>query len=315
MGLLFNDLSVHGQFPDAIAFGVAVARMMGLRKLARQRYQLDLQCHSNVAQAKATRDLSVQEAAQRMGKLERSALMQWLARAGWEGDRQHDCDEYFECKDEVVTNTAVGEAAHRVHQGEGCSLVSMTPSSWLFSPLQVDWHDGESIRCIDVPNYWTAEDLIRSLDVESVSLASWEDLEAIARTRYGDLTFLQDCFKPLRGLPFGKAPAKALLSRLSVLDDLKSCFDENGHRTHAGHEILRKHFRGKKAWFSNSSATEKSKYEQELTFPHPVRNREALFCPWHAKVKTSQLRLHFSWPIHASTPLYVVYVGPKITKR
>ena len=35
----------------------------------------------------------------------------------------------------------------------------------------------------------------------------------------------------------------------------------------------------------------------------------------HGKVKTPQIRIHFSWPITASTPLYVVYVGYKITKK
>jgi hypothetical protein len=32
-------------------------------------------------------------------------------------------------------------------------------------------------------------------------------------------------------------------------------------------------------------------------------------------LKTQQIRIHFSWPIRVDTPLYVVYVGPKITKR
>ena len=41
-----------------------------------------------------------------------------------------------------------------------------------------------------------------------------------------------------------------------------------------------------------------------------------LFCPWHGKVSTRTLRIHFSpGQIRASDPLYVVYVGPKLTKR
>jgi hypothetical protein len=42
---------------------------------------------------------------------------------------------------------------------------------------------------------------------------------------------------------------------------------------------------------------------------------EKIFCTWHGKVKTPQYRIHFSWPISAVAPLYVVYIGPKITKR
>ena len=42
---------------------------------------------------------------------------------------------------------------------------------------------------------------------------------------------------------------------------------------------------------------------------------KTLFCPWHGKVQTPQLRVHFSYPIRANEPLYIVYVGPKLTKR
>jgi len=52
-----------------------------------------------------------------------------------------------------------------------------------------------------------------------------------------------------------------------------------------------------------------------MTFPDPDVQGETLFCSWHGKVKTPQYRIHFSWPVTAASPVYVVYVGPKITKR
>ena len=257
------------------------------------------------------------QAIQGMRKDARSALMQWLTKGGpfWEDHQRHGAEDYLECKGEKVTDTAAGEAAHRLHDGGACGLVSMDPSSWLFSPLQVEWRQYGSTLSIDVPNYWTAEGLTAALDAATLSLASWHDLEAVARLRCDALTFAPDCFTPMRGLPFGDAPARALLSRLAVLNDLKGCFDDNGRRTPRGDEILRMHFSGEKAWFSDSSDREKSRFRRDLMFPHPTDAGETLFCTWHGKVKTPQLRLHFTWPIGASTPLYVVYVGPKITKR
>ena len=157
--------------------------------------------------------------------------------------------------------------------------------------------------------------LTAALDAAPVSLASWTNLETAARIRCPDLTFSPSCFEPLRGHPFGAGAAQALLSRLIVLHDLKNCFDERGQRTPEGHETYRKHFTGKKAWFSDSSDSEKADFRRDLTFPHPADAGETLFCTWHGKVKTPQLRIHFSWPIHAAEPLYVVYVGPKITRR
>ena len=102
---------------------------------------------------------------------------------------------------------------------------------------------------------------------------------------------------------------------MTVLHDLKNCFDDRGQRTPEGHETYRKHFTGKKAWFSDSSDSEKADFRRDLTFSHPADAGETLFCTWHGKVKTPQLRIHFSWPVHAAEPLYVVYVGPKITRR
>jgi hypothetical protein len=53
-----------------------------------------------------------------------------------------------------------------------------------------------------------------------------------------------------------------------------------------------------------------------MTFPHPERVGETLFCPWHGKVQTPQIRIHFSGTtIRHDQPLYVVYIGPKIAKR
>lgn len=307
---------MHGQFPDTTAFGRAMARVMAIRGLA-QRYGRELQCHRNVANASVTRDLALPQAIHSMQKDARSALMQWLTRSGpfWEDHRYHDSDDYLECKGEVVTDTAAGEAAYRLGQGIECGVVSMDPSSWLFSPLPVEWHQYGSTRSVDVPNYWDTEGLTSALDAAPLLLASWRDLEAIARERCDALTLVQDCFAPLRGLPFGDAPAKALLSRLAVLNDLKNSFEEDGRRTRRGHEILGKHFSGEKAWFSDSSEKEKARFRQDLTFPHPAKAGETLFCTWHGKVKTPQLRVHFTWPIRPSAPLYVVYVGPKITKR
>ena len=317
MDLLFNDLSIHGQFPDVAAFRGAIGRVMAMRELARRRYGRELQCHRNVAHAPVTRDSLMPQAIQGMSRDKRSALMQWLARSGpfWEDFRRHGGDDWLECKGEPVTDTAAGEAAYRLFHGIECGLVSMDPSSWLCSPLPVEWHEYEETRSIGVPNYWNVDSLTAALDAAPVSLASWTNLETVARRRCPDLTFSPNCFEPLRGHPFSAGAAQALLSRLTVLHDFKNCFDERGRRTPEGHETYRKHFTGKKSWFSDSSDDEKAGFRQALTFPHPEKTGEILFCTWHGKVKTPQLRIHFSWPVHAATPLYVVYVGPKITKR
>ena len=289
---------------------------MAIREIA-HRYGRELQCHRNVGNAKVTRNMTMPQAVRVLSKDQTRALMQWLNRHGpfWEDVRQHSSDDWFEYKGEIVTDTAVGEAAYCVFHGTPRSLVSMNPSCWMTSPLSVVWRDNAHARNVDISNYWDANELKVALDGALAPLSSWGELETTARRRYTSLTFSPESFEPLRGLPFAKGAAEHLLQRLAILRDLKNCFDQRGERTSEGHRIYQTHFTGDKAWFSDSSDTEKADFKEKLTFPHPAKYGEYLFCAWHGKVKTPQLRVHFSWPVRANEPLYVVYVGLKITRR
>ena len=50
-----------------------------------------------------------------------------------------------------------------------------------------------------------------------------------------------------------------------------------------------------------------------MTFKDP-EGRE-LICFWHGKIKTPQYRIHFSYPIEKGAPLYIAYIGEKLTKK
>ena len=318
MELIFNDLSIHGQFRDLMTFRVAIKRVMYLRQIAHQ-FGRELYCHRNVANAQVTPTSTMQQVVQRtLNRDQTRSLMQWLNHHGpfWEDVRQHGGDDWLEYNGTIVTDTAVGEAAYCLFYGVPRDLVSMDPSCWLTSPLSVDWHENGNAKSVDVRNYWDASKLEAALVTAPVPLKSWKDLEAVAQNRYPALTFSSDSFEPLNGHPFGKSAAEHLLSRLDVLHTLKNCFDQHGKRTPEGHKIYTNYFMGDKAWFSDSSDTEKEEFKKALTFPNPEAPREILFCTWHGKVNyRPPLRIHFSWPIQANKPLYVVYVGPKITRR
>ncbi|MBN1960904.1 MAG: hypothetical protein JW841_08150, partial [Deltaproteobacteria bacterium] len=72
---------------------------------------------------------------------------------------------------------------------------------------------------------------------------------------------------------------------------------------------------GRGALFSDSSDEEKNEFKNALTFNHPQKPHVKIFCPWHGKVQTPKYRIHFSWPVRVNEPLYVVYIGEKLTKR
>ncbi len=315
MELLFNDASLHGQF-DIESFRLAVGRLMAVRQAA-HRYGRELKCNRNVSDALISHDRRMPSFIQFLRKDERRSLQLWLTRAGhfWEDFRQHSEDEWVEVRGELVTGTAVAEAAHAVLHGHQCALVSADPSNWLNSPIPVDWRSDGNGETTSVENYWTADALEGALQAVPMPFKSWVDVEKGVKRRYPGLRFAQNAFEPLSGHPFSVGAAKGIVTRLRILEEFKGSFGEDGRRTQAGNDIYQEYFTGSNAHFSDSSATEKNEFRSQLMFRHPTRSGESLFCTWHGKVKAQQLRIHFSWPVRAEEPLFIVYIGPKITKR
>jgi hypothetical protein len=186
----------------------------------------------------------------------------------------------------------------------------------VYDPVPVErvFEDGNWAR-VEVPNYWEPEAVEACLATAPPALASWAALEELSISRFVHLRFSENAFGPLRGQPFKQGVAERILVLLDVLQRLKQCFDEHGSRTMDGHVLYQQHFTGDKCWFSDSSDAEKEDFKSDLSFPHPDAPGETLFCTWHGKVKSPQYRIHFSWPVTAAAPVYVVYIGPKITTR
>lgn len=317
MEVLVNDLSLNGQFPNIASFFDAIDRLMVARNTSKQ-FGRELSCHRNMAYAQVTRDLTMPQAVQQLSADKKKALILWLTKNGpyWDDARLHSSDDFMECLDFIVTDSAIGEAAFRRFHGSDCHLFSIMPSVWECSPLLVFWYqiDGDK-KETNVDNHVNATTLEEALRLAPEPIYSWEQLNAICRIRFPHIIFAFDAFEPFWGHPFVPGAANRILERLDVLEQIIGCVNERGDRTAEGHRLYRDYFTGEKSWFSDSSESEKNEFKSELTFKHPKLDGEKLFCSWHGKVKTPQIRIHFSWPISVNSPLYVVYVGPKITKR
>ncbi len=312
---------MHEQFHDLAGFRDALSGLMALRATAR-RFGREVQCRKTFLDAKPVRGMPMRQAVGRLGPdSERRAVMTWLTRSGpfWDDLRRHDGGDWLECgPDDIVTDHAVGEAAFRTLHGAPCGLVSLTPSAWCRSPVDVTWvreAEGADNRSTEVENWWCAETLDRSLRRRQRPVGSWDALRDLATGRFAGLAFTENCFAPLDPVPFAKSSADRLLMLLDVLDRLAQAFGDDGRRTAEGHRLYQDHFTGSRALFSDSSDSEKHRFGKELTFPHPDDPSRTLFCPWHGKERHATLRLHFSWPVQAGKPVHVVYAGPKITKR
>ncbi|MCY4199151.1 MAG: hypothetical protein OXE81_03005 [Gammaproteobacteria bacterium] len=245
--------------------------------------------------------------------------MLWLTNHGpfWDEPPRHSPDDYFEVNGEVVTDSAVAEAAYRSWLAIESGLVSFKPSKWNASPILVKWHrslDGAEETKISLSNWWEKGSFEAWLESNVPPPKSWHELRAIAPTRFPRLFFGDSCFTAMEHRPVKLTSIKRCIVLLNVLDRLAEAFDDTGERTPEGHEIYQQHFTGDMSWYSDSSDREKNQFRKKMTFPHPENPHEELFCPWHGKFSHDVLRMHFSWPIVADEPVYIVYVGPKLTK-
>jgi len=319
MKLLFNELSVHGQFSNFKEFGEALSRLMGVRSMA-ERFGCEVQCRRDLLYGPGPpSEIGISKVVGNLtDRNQQRAVRAWLTKGPfWDGVDCHDEEIYLECKGDIVNGTAVGEAAFRSIRGVRSGLLSICPSEWNSSPIEVIWQDDgreASPQVVRLGNWWCKQDLEDVLQ-RVPPTGSWNAFGKESAKRFGRLVFSDDCFKPLAGTPFSESAARRFCKLFQVLEDLSRAFRTDGARTEEWNQIYQMYFTGDKAWFSDSSDTEKRRFREALTFPHPVEGAGSLFCPWHGKVSYLHLRLHFSGIPKAGEPVYVVHVGPKLTKR
>lgn len=292
---------------------------MEMRALAK-RFDRDVHCHSAILTRDVLRGVSLQRAVGALPLDQKRAVMRWLTQGGpfWWRDRRHGEDDYLESQGALVTESAIAEAAVRTLHDIECGLMSFSPSKWNQSPVRVIWRreaedfDDESVA---VENFWTVDDLEERMARAMAPIQSWCQVQQVSVQAFPRLTFGEECFNPLRALPFRRSAAIRILELLRILDGFAEAFHPDGSRSSEGHKIFRNHFTGDTAAFSDSSPREKRDFGQKLTFPHPDEPDQILPCTWHGKVRTMTLRMHFSWPVRYRQPVYVMYIGQKITRK
>ena len=313
MHLIFNDLSIHQQFAHSSLFRDAIDRIMAIRGMA-EGYERQLFCHRGTLNRLVNPATSVLQEIQKFPLEKKLGILLWLQKQGpfWEDSKGHDPNEVFECRGDIVTDTAAAEAAYGNFGGTEHSLVSVTPSGWNYSPVTVEWMRVNP-AVIHVQNFWDTEALESALQQAQAPVDSWKRLEEVCRRRFQRLSFADACFRDLDGRPFVYGATQRILTLLDVLDKLMGSVDSQGHWSAEGQWVYQNYFVGCRARFSDSSETEKRAFRRELTFPGP--GGEPLFCPWHGKVNNPPYRVHFSWPVPPGKQLYVAYVGWKITAQ
>ena len=97
----------------------------------------------------------------------------------------------------------VGEAAYRSLHGVDSAVVGASPSEWDTTPLPVSWRrEAENLNdlTVSIENWWEGDVLERHLQQASVPVRTWEELAAMATTRFEALRITSDSFASLSGV-------------------------------------------------------------------------------------------------------------------
>ena len=322
MDLIINDLSIHEQFHDLTNLQRALEQLNEMRQVARN-HGREIRCTHLINQRKPMPRVTLLPAISQIPNPNlKRAILSWLARNGpfWEGDKEHSGSDWLEYSNgSIVTDTGIGEAAFRVLHGGDCGLITVCPSDWTHNPVRVIWRPGDEPADSEVAfvdNWWIPRELEDDLARMRSPIGSWHELAEFSRSSFDGLTFFEESFTPLLGLPYSKSVANKIQRLLNILNTLVRAYDADGSRSGEGHRIYRDYFTGGRAWFSDSSDSEKLQFREELKFSDRSLRISRLSCTWHGKINyTIPIRLHFSSPIKPGNPLYVVYIGPKKTLR
>ena len=257
--------------------------------------------------------LTVKQAVLSLPIDKRRSVMSWLMTTGpfWSDGQQHDFNDHISIDNQDITGSALAEAAYHNFLGETTPTVSFSPSNWKFTPIRASIDKSP----VNIDNFWEYESLEKFLIKALPEPNSWKMLKQNVQTCFPALTFLDDAFSYLIPVPFSKHVSDEIFHLLGVLNFLKSNFDEQGKKSAQWLEVYQAYFDASRPRFSDSSASEKKDFYTELHFRDPRTNKRDLSCPWHGKIHSPQIRIHFSFPITPDSPLFIAYIGPKITKR
>lgn len=314
MELLLNDLSLDDQFPSPDAFLLALGTVMRMRGCA-QRYRRSIRVATSIGQRPAAQGRQFRDIVRDARDVNvRRSVLAWLEKDGpflEDGPLSRPEDDVCHAG-RAVAGSTLAEAACRKLLGDAVALAGFSPSSFDLDPLLLDVRDGASTSRVSLDNFWEHDVLDAFLRALEPPVGSWAELDLAVRRDFANLTFGDSCM--CRDHPFNPGVAHRVWKLLDMLSRLRAAILPDGTYGDAWHHYWEEWVHGGEL-FSDSSDSEKREFDSELTFPLPGHPGERIKCPWHGKVNSPKRRVHFSFPIQHDEPTYVVYIGPKLTKR
>jgi hypothetical protein len=310
MDFYLNELSLHSQFISADLFEDSLKAVLNCKEVI-NKFDHNLYINYSLHQSRVSAELTFKDAVFKLENNLKRYVANWINKAGpFLDDNLHDGN--FTFNNTNINGSSLAHAAFKNYNSSSTSELSFTPSNFNLSPLTVEWSTKTDKKSIDVLNFWGEDELQSFFAAQQPKIGSWESLLNYSKDNYTNLYFADNLLEILRPEPFSKAITERVMELLSVLNEFEGCLkNKNIERIN---EIRSNYFMGENACFTDESQGNKRKFKKELTFKHPEKQTR-LFCPFHGKIKHLYFRIHFNWPKKTSEKLYIVYIGPKITKE
>lgn len=314
MEILFNERSLNNDIKSQEQLHEEIKSVMIARQLLLKNDK-HIYCNRDLINYKFSNDEKALNYIMRFERTDKVDVLMWLTKTGpfWDDNQLHSPNDSYLHLSEKVSGSSLAEAAAWVYCEEERHIFSLKSENFNDGRINITWeNEGENLD-FSIINHTSFETLVQKTSPSVKDIESWNQLEKMARSEYKNLEFTKECFIPLNKLPFYKAASSSIMAKLNVLNILKGSFDPSGKFNPQGQELYQQHFTGDKSWFSDSSDGERKDFKNEMTFK--LNDEGTRLCAWHGKVKTPQIRIHFSDPIEKNNPLYIAYIGEKITKK
>lgn len=317
--IIINDLSLKRQLDSVADLNqqlVATVKLISSLVVARELIRCSRSLiNSVVCDGKPL----IRHVAESFDRDSRLQIMTWLTNHGpfWDDTRTEVDFDSFNYQGVDVTDQGLGEAG-RLH------FMGVSAWSYSFKGGEIDFcntpisisHSLEDILVgsYDVDNVWDVCDVGEKLKALVVPPASWEEMLKVSIDSFKYLAFLSEPHLDLIATPFSRGASERIYLLLGVLNKIAQNTNDDGSRNEAAKNLYETFFVGEKPAFTDESDSNKKEFKKELTFVNS--DGEGVFAPWHGKINSPKIRIHFEWPRPINQKIIkVLFIGPKITKK
>lgn len=314
MQFFINEASLHGQFMEQKQALSALKRFRSLYQLV-EANSLTLFRSGDLKQRPVTEKMMLKDFIASAPHADKFLHLKWIhclkpcwklepASAGayvaWDCDGEHVVSE----------GESIFEASVRKTKEEQVSLLSFSPSDYARTSVTTYVIEEESTE-VSLENYYDDDHLEAYFQAFAFNVNSWPEFEDCCRSHFKSLDFSKQAFKACNKFPFRYKTVEKLRNLFACLDKVVS-----GRISGALDQQAEQLFKIDSN-FSDASETEKGLKKKPMHFKSPISElREAYY--YHGKFELTEKedgRFHFQWPQTDKTPLYIPYVGPKLTKQ